>query len=89
MAARGPRKSEWVHYVLSNNAHRPALVVRVWEIEGADMPQLGLVVFLDGRNDTAEGAACVHANLVKYASIDSPFVNTWHPEAGCYGHDKD
>lgn len=40
-----------VHYVMPDNEHRPAIVVRNWGVSGSCEGYINLQVFTDGRND--------------------------------------
>lgn len=40
-----------VHYVMPNGEHRPAMVVRVWNVQGSCEGYVNLVVIVDGLND--------------------------------------
>jgi hypothetical protein len=69
-----------VHFVMPEGVVRPAIVIRVWDKNVGDV---NLQVFLDGDNDSAEGAPAG----VKWASSrlysESGEVGTWHwPERG-------
>ena len=69
---RNPRKGDLVHYVLPSNAHRPAIVVRVFPSEDeARMPLIDLVVFMDGRNDVTEQL------FLREARADLPIPSIW------------
>ncbi len=77
-----------VHFVLPDgpNAgeHRPAVVVRVWRLNNADVAQRppdsgnsNLVVFMDGRNDGDQFAGCIRwETSVVYSAEPKP--RTWH-----------
>lgn len=86
-----PSVGSIVHYVLEagigTGAHRPAIIVRVWE--GSGEPALvQLQVFTDGPNDgylgrsadAADAQNTVWRSSVKYSADATP--GTWHqPEA--------
>lgn len=73
-----------VHFVLQDGPHagehRPAIVVKVWRQGDGTPPANGysnLVVFMDGTNDGASYAGCVHwATSIAYSAEPKP--RTWH-----------
>lgn len=65
-----------VHFVLATGEHRPAIVVRNWNIESKP-GYVNLLVFADGSNDGEWGKP----NVVWETSVDyseEPQVRTWH-----------
>lgn len=40
-----------VHYVMPDGEHRPAVVVKVWNLSGTPEGYVNLVVLVDGAND--------------------------------------
>jgi len=79
--------------VLPSNAHRPALVVRVFPpADEAHMPLVDLVVFMDGRNDIIEtltvrgpepGIAISSIWRPQVAYEMAGGVNSWHWSDEC------
>lgn len=75
-----------VHYVLPNNDHRPAVVVRVWNKEEG---YVNLQVFTDGSNDRYAYPDVVGSILDDidrgimwvtsvYPDLEDKKPNTWH-----------
>jgi len=99
--SRDPHKGDFVHYVLPSNAHRPAIVVRVFPSEdAARMALIDLTVFLDGRNDAVEllvlrdggkemgvPPSSIWVPQVSYEMAGG--VTSWHWPDECSGHDND
>ena len=73
-AIPGLTEGRIVHYVLPNEQHRPAVIVRVWDtVTGMS----NLQVFMDGNNDKH----VTHHGLDWVGSVfysEEPKVNTWH-----------
>jgi len=66
-----------VHYVMPNGEHRPAIVVRVWDLEIANDGYVNLVVFVDGTNDIKPFTTTIWEPSVFFNDTDKP-VGTWH-----------
>lgn len=72
-----------VHYILNNGEHRPAMVVRNWNGEMAN-----LVVFTDGSNDgsmvVSRGSSDLDTGLLlwrtskHHADVSLNQPDTWH-----------
>lgn len=62
-----------VHYVLSNGERRPAIVVKVWS---PSMGTANLCVFMDGHNDSKDGAMTRWVTSAMYS--EDPKPDTWH-----------
>jgi hypothetical protein len=65
-----------VHYVTPRGEHRPAIVTKIWNVNG----KAGLVnlqVFTDGAADGKEGVGGLYwAATIEYSPIPKPY--TWH-----------
>jgi hypothetical protein len=75
-----------VHFVMPNDEHRPAIIVKVWD---HGQGTVNLQVFTDGSNDNrvVSGEESVSFNLATEAGImwrtsivyrEIPERNTWH-----------
>lgn len=75
-----------VHYVMNNGEHRPAIVVRVWELSGVCEGYINLQVFTDGTNDTSPAESesmneAIASGVLWRTSIcydEGKAPNTWH-----------
>ena len=65
-----------VHYVMPSGEHRPAIVVRVRNLETVTDGYVNLVVFVDGVNDV-NLATTILETSVFFNNTDKP-VGTWH-----------
>jgi hypothetical protein len=72
-----------VHYVMQSGEHRPAIVVRVWDVTGAPKGYVNLVVFVDGANDLHYASVpgtpdqvTIWATSKRYSEDKEP--DTWH-----------
>lgn len=79
--SQGLTAGRMVHYVLpdgrSQGEHRPAIVVRVWDIPSYPAGTINLQVFTDGSNDGKDYAAgTVWKTSVHYSEDKEP--GTWH-----------
>lgn len=64
-----------VHYVMSNDAHRPAIIVQVWDYEYGTV---NLQVFTDGNNDGYLGDNGLYRVTSAIFDETNKYVGTWH-----------
>jgi hypothetical protein len=74
----GLTEGRMVHYVMPNGKHRPAIVVKVWNVgspEGSptNNGMSNLMVFADPGDD---GGGPQYSTSVIYS--EEPKINTWH-----------
>lgn len=76
----GLTEGRMVHYVLpdgpSHGQHRPATVVKVWDVSGCE-GYVNLQVFTDGSNDGEKYASGLYWATSKCYSQE-PKEDTWH-----------
>ncbi len=46
-----PSLGRIVHFILPDGQHRPAIIVRIWDVVPTDKSMVQLQVFTDGTND--------------------------------------
>ncbi len=76
-----------VHFVLPSGEHRPAIIVRIWDLVPTERSCVQLQVFVDGSNDAAdlydgERAVLPPVNAVWRTSVrqdpSGQTPGTWH-----------
>lgn len=86
---KGLTEGRIVHFVMPNGEHRPAIVVRVWDIGSVCDGYVNLQVFTDGSNDARPVSGgestgfndAVQSGILWRTSIcysESKEPNTWH-----------
>ena len=66
-----------VHFVMPSREHRPAIVVKVWDIPGSCDGYINLVVFVDGLNDVKPMDTTQWETSICFDDVDKS-SGTWH-----------
>lgn len=89
---KGLTEGRMVHFVTPSGTHRPAIIVRVWDVSGGCEGYVNLQVITDGSNDLnewqinnihdTEKIASIRAGLTWETSVcfdeNGQIPRTWH-----------
>lgn len=66
-----------VHFVMPSKEHRPAIIVRVWNVTGSCDGYANLIVFVDGTNDVKPFTTTLWETSICFDDVEKR-VGTWH-----------
>lgn len=75
---QGLTEGRIVHFVMPDGAHRPAIVVNVWQVSGQCEGYVNLQVFTDGANDGQAFASGLLWQTSVCHDTDTKKPGTWH-----------
>lgn len=75
MAIDGCAVGRIVHFVMPSGEHRPAVIVKVWNVWNKETGLVNLQVFTDGANDKMEHGTNWETS-VEYS--EAKLCRTWH-----------
>lgn len=74
----GVTEGRMVHFVLVNGEHRPAVIVKAWNLPSYGHAEVNMQVFMDGTNDPEQyGSTLYWATSVPFDD-DQKRPGTWH-----------